>query len=564
MPSAFILIIAIGAFILGYVFYGKYLARKIGLDLKNKTPCHTMKDGVDYVPAKWPVLLGHHFASIAGAAPIIGPITAAVFGWIPVFLWIIFGNVFMGAVHDFTSLIASARHKGRSIGKVIEEHIGIHGKILFLIFAWFTLVLVVAAFVILVAKTFVSTPEVSTASFLFILLAVVFGFSIYRMKTGLLTATLVGVTLLIICIWIGNQFPIVFSPDKAQAQLVWTLIILGYIFIASVTPVWILLQPRDYLNSNLLYLVLIFSFFGILIANPSIKFPAFTGFSHPSLGLLFPILFVTVACGAISGFHSLVASGTTSKQLNCETDARPVGYGGMLIEGLLAVIALITAIILIPSEYQQFFPQGGNADPITLFANGVGGFISRLGIPVKIGIVFAAMAVAEFALTSLDTATRLGRFTFQEFFRSEKPSRIRALLTNRFVATFFTILPGGILALSGSYQAIWPIFGSANQLLAAIALLAVSVWLAKKRIKNHFVKYPMFIMFAITLSALVVLVYEKVNLVIRYFSGKAVPESFNLIGTFFLLLVALMLFGVAVSLVYQAAKSLKSKRQNLR
>ncbi|MFW6140883.1 MAG: carbon starvation protein A [Acidobacteriota bacterium] len=557
MPSALILIIAIAFFILGYVFYGRYVAGKLGLTMKNKTPCHTMGDGVDYVPAKWPVLLGHHFASIAGAAPIIGPITAAVFGWIPVFLWIIFGSVFMGAVHDFTSLVASVRHKGRSIGEVIEEHIGIHGKFLFLIFAWFTLVLVVAAFVILVAKTFVSAPEVSTASILFIMLAVVFGLSIYRMKTKLWISTVIGVTLLIFCIWIGNQFPIIFPVTEAHAQIIWTCIILGYIFIASVTPVWILLQPRDYLNSNLLYLILIFSFFGILIANPSIKFPAFSKFVQPGLGSLFPILFVTVACGAISGFHSLVASGTSSKQLNCELDARPVGYGGMLIEGLLAVIALITAIVILPSQYQVFFPEVGDANPITLFANGVGGFISKLGIPAKIGIIFAAMAVAEFALTSLDTATRLGRFTFQEFFRSEKPNPVRNFLTNRFAATFCTILPGGILALSGSYQAIWPIFGSANQLLAALALLTVSVWLAKKHVKNHFVRYPMFIMFTITLSALGVLVYNKSKLIIHFLSNQPVPASFNLVGTCFLLLVALMLFAVAVSLVYQAVKSLK-------
>ncbi len=557
MPSALILLIAVSCFILAYIFYGRYLAGKLGLTLKNKTPCHTMRDGIDYVPAKWPVLLGHHFASIAGAAPIIGPITAAVFGWIPVFLWIILGSVFMGAVHDFTSLVASARHKGRSIGEVIKEHIGLHGKFLFLIFAWFTLVLVVAAFVILVAKTFVTTPEVSTASILFIMLAVVFGFSIYRMKTKLWVSTLVGVTLLILCIWIGNQFPIVFPGTEANAQVIWTCIILGYIFIASVTPVWILLQPRDYLNSNLLYLVLIFSFFGILIANPPIKFPAFSKFVQPGLGSLFPILFVTVACGAISGFHSLVASGTTAKQLNCELDARPVGYGGMLIEGLLAVIALITAVVLLPSQYLEFFPKGGSANPITLFANGVGGFVSKLGIPVKIGIVFAAMAVAEFALTSLDTATRLGRFAFQELLRSENPTPARKFLTNRFLATFFTILPGGILALSGSYQAIWPIFGSANQLLAALALLAVSVWLAKKQVKNQFVRYPMFIMFAITLSALAVLVYSKTKLAIRFLSDQPVPAGFNLIGTCFLLLVALMLFVVAISLVYQAVKSLK-------
>ncbi|MCD4693710.1 MAG: hypothetical protein K8R79_12405, partial [Calditrichales bacterium] len=294
MSATILIVVAIICFVLGYIFYGKFVANKLGIDPNRETPAHTMRDNVDYVPAKAPVLLGHHFASIAGAAPIIGPIVAAVFGWVPVFLWIIFGNIFIGAVHDFTSLIASVRHKGQSIGKIIEEQIGQKGKQLFLIFAWATLVLIIAAFTILVAKTFVSTPAVATSSTLFIALAILFGLSIYRMKTSLAVATIVGVALLLTCVWLGVKYPLVLSADAAQSQQMWSWILLAYIFVASVTPVWILLQPRDYLNSFLLYLVLLGAFVGILLKNPTIEFPAFTHFIDPKLGAMFPILFVTV------------------------------------------------------------------------------------------------------------------------------------------------------------------------------------------------------------------------------------------------------------------------------
>jgi len=559
MSSSLLIIIALLLFTAGYLFYGRFVAKKLGLDRNAPTPAHTRKDGVDYVPAKWPILLGHHFASIAGAAPIIGPITAAVFGWIPVLLWIVFGSIFLGAVHDLTSLVASVRHKGQSLGEVIETYIGRKGKSLFLIFAWSTLVLVVAAFTILVVKTFTSSPSVSTSSSLFILLALIFGFSIYKLKFPLSISSFFGVALLLFCVWLGNEFPIQFSSDMAVNQEIWTWTVLGYIFIASVTPVWILLQPRDYLNSFLLYLVLIVAFFGILIQNPAVKLQPFTHFIDPKLGSMFPILFVTVACGAISGFHSLVASGTTSKQLNRETDARPIGYGGMLIEGLLAVIALVTAIILLPAEYKSI-----GSNPIALFSQGVGSFVTSLGIPQKTGMIFAAMAVSAFALTSLDTATRIGRFAFQEFFRSDKQSAVSNFLTNRFIATFLTLLPGAVLALTGTYQAIWPIFGSANQLLAALALLATSVWLQVKQKKNGFLRYPMYFMFAVTLTALLFLIYQKSSLIINFYSGQPVPEGFSPGGTIFLLLFALLLFSVAVVLVLEAYRSLRKKEEGKR
>ena len=553
MSATILLLFALICFIIAYIFYGRFVARRLGIDPTRKTPAHTMRDNVDYVPAKAPVLLGHHFASIAGAAPIIGPIAAAVFGWVPVFLWIIVGAIFMGAVHDFTSLVASVRHKGKSIGEVIETHIGHNGKQLFLIFAWSTLVLVISAFTILVVKTFVQTPAVGTSSSLFILLAIVFGFSIYRLNVPLSVATIVGVIILLLCAYLGVKFPLVFSADKACFSKIWTVIVLLYIFIASVTPVWILLQPRDYLNSFLLYLVLIGALIGIFIENPPVKIPQFIVFVDPKLGSLFPFLFVTVACGAISGFHSLVASGTTAKQLNNEKDARVVSYGAMLIEGLLAVIALITVATLFPEELKT------KANPIAIFAGGIGSFVEKIGIPIKIGVTFAALAVSAFALTSLDTATRLGRFAFQEFFKSSNNS----LLTNRFSATFFTIIPAAILAFSGSWQAIWPIFGSANQLLAALALLAGSVWLAKRQINNNFLKYPMFIMFAITFSALVILLYKKIDLIISYVSHSPEITDVNIVGTIILALIGILLFIVAVVLAVQAFRSLKATKVNM-
>ncbi|HEX9973047.1 MAG TPA: carbon starvation protein A [bacterium] len=543
MSSIILIVLAVVCFVAAYIFYGKFLSKRLGIDPSRQTPAHTMGDNVDYVPAKAPVLLGHHFASIAGAGPIVGPITAAVFGWVPVFLWIVLGSIFIGAVHDFTSIVASIRHKGQSIGVVIEQQIGRKGKQLFLIFAWSTLVLVVAAFTILVADTFIKNPPVGTASTLFIFLAILFGLSIYRMNAPLAVATIVGVALLLFCIWMGFQLPINLSSQ------IWTWLLLIYIFVASVLPVWLLLQPRDYLNSFLLYMVLIGAFIGILFKNPTITIPAFTTFVDPQLGSLFPILFVTVACGAVSGFHSLVASGTTAKQLNRESDAQPVGYGSMLIEGILAVIALITVATVIAS--------GAKTNPIDIFATGVGSFVAKLGIPASVGVTFAALALSAFALTSLDTATRLGRFAFQEFFRSEKASSLQSFLTNRYVATFFTVLPGGILAFSGSYKAIWPIFGSANQMLAALALLAGSVWLANRGQKNGFLRYPMYFMFAVTLSALVILVYQKIKLLLSYYSEKIVLDTFNLASTYILAGIGILLFVVAIILVIEAYRKLK-------
>lgn len=506
--SAIILItIAVVIFIAAYCTYGAYLAKKWGIDLKRKTPAHTLNDGVDYLPAKAPVLLGHHFSSIAGAGPIVGPIGAAMFGWLPVFLWIIVGSIFFGGVHDMGALFASVRHDGKSLGEVIGINIGDSGRKLFSLFSWLTLLLVVAAFTNIVAGTFVSVPEAATASLLFIVVAVGFGVMVYRKGVSLGVGSVIGVALLVICIWLGNVFPLALSKNA------WMVILLGYIFVASVTPVWILLQPRDYLNSFLLYAMLIGGLVGIFLSNPSIQLPAVTSFNVNGQ-MMFPMLFVIVACGAISGFHSLVGSGTTSKQLDSEKDIKLVGYGSMLIEGVLAVIALITISYIGVDKAKEL------ANPVTIFSSGLGNFMGSFGIPTSIGTSFTALAISAFALTSLDTATRLARFIFQEGLAKTSDSITEStnIFTNRYVSTGITVALSGALAFYGWAQ-IWPIFGSANQLLSAIALLAIGVWLKKSGKSYSMATIPMGFMFAVTLVALVQLIFANLtNYVLLFFS----------------------------------------------
>lgn len=535
MSSIYLIIVAIVVFIIAYAVYGKFIAKLLGIDPSKQTPAHTMYDGIDYVPAKAPVLLGHHFASIAGAAPIIGPIVAATFGWVPVMLWILIGGIFMGAVHDFTALIASVRHGGRSIGEVIEEQIGKRGKLFFLIFSWSTLVLVIAVFIIVVSKTFEEIPAAASASCLFILVAVLFGYLLYKLKLSLTVATIVGVALLTTSLLIGYIYPVQLTAMQ------WSFFLIVYIFIASVTPVWILLQPRDYLNSFILYALIILGLVSILIAKPDIALPAYTSFYSPQLGYLFPILFVTVACGAISGFHSLVASGTSAKQLNNEKDARIIGYGGMLIESTLAVVALITAAILVKENYAQM-----RTNPVAIFSYSLGNMMTSLAIPYDAGRTFASLAVSAFALTSLDTATRLARFAWQElFFDKDKPDYQQSLFyKNRYAATIVAVVVAGILVVSGQGLKMWPLFGSANQLLAALALLAVTVWLTKLKRSTWYVKIPMVFMFAITLSALAMMVYHNA-----------------ITAHYVLSVIAALLFILAVFLAFEAMQTLKESKR---
>lgn len=522
MSATIILVVAIVGLLIAYHTYGTFVSRRLVIEKDRPTPAHTQRDGVDYEPAPRAVVLGHHFASIAGAGPIVGPILAVSFGWLPAFLWIMLGSVFIGATHDFTSLVASLRHQGHTVGELIEEYVGIRGKRLFIVFAFSTLILVIAVFANVVQKAFIHSPEVASASTFFVLVAVIFGVALRALKLPLLLGTVLGLILLAGAIVLGYQLPIAFAGFSIAGLTVtpatiWIILILAYVFVASVSPVWILLQPRDYLNSFLLYGMMFGAIAGIFFAAPTIQAEAFTGWYVAGLGPIFPILFVTVACGAISGFHSLVASGTTSKQLNSESDAKFVGYGSMLIEAVLAVIALIAASQYASGTYSVTLAEAG---PIEIFASGVGSFMTAFGAPEQAAVTFVSLTISAFALTTLDTCARLARMLLQEFFQNHtkvseaEPQRATAGLasvfaTNRFAATFAVILLGGALTFSGQFAQVWPVFGAANQLLAALALLAVATWLARRGTQNYFVLIPMFVMYVVTVGALGLLIYQN-------------------------------------------------------
>jgi carbon starvation protein len=524
MNAAVLLIIGLAVLICGYLFYGRYLARTWGIDPTRKTPAYEYRDDIDYMPAKPAVLLGHHFSSIAGAGPITGPVQAAVFGWVPVVLWILVGGIFFGGVHDFGALFASLRHKGQSIGEIIADTMGTKMKKLFLIFAYLTLILVVAAFSSMVAGTFSATyteagvldkaasaSNASTAmiSLLFILLAVVFGFMLYRRNAPLLLSTIIGIIGIVVVILIGMNFHPLYLSNRT-----WMFIIGAYITVASVVPVWILLQPRDYLSSFLLYFMMIVAVIGILAAHPNIgSMPAFTGFYTDSQGYLFPALFVTIACGAISGFHSLVSSGTTSKQLDNEKHALPVAYGSMLIECVLG-ICTVCAVGFVWSA----FKSGDMTNPMQVFSVGIASMIAS--IPGLAGVqsflqTLLILAISVFCLTSLDTATRLARYTFQELWldKGETVADARGwkkIVTNPLFATVLTVVLGVGLGMTG-YLKIWPLFGASNQLLAAVGLLAVATWLGKVGRKNKMFYIPMVFMMVVTVTSLVQTIIRNVN-----------------------------------------------------
>ena len=524
MNAVLVLIIGRAILICGYIFYGKWLSEQWGVDDTKTTPAHELEDGMDYVPAKAPVLMGHHFSSIAGAGPINGPIQAAVFGWLPCMLWILIGGIFFGAVHDYGALFASIRHKGQTLGEVVAANIGERAKKLFIIFSYLTLVLVVAAFASIVAGTFkgfnddgtqnAANASVAMVSILFIVMAIIFGFCVYRRGAPLSVATIVGVIGIVLCLVIGLNFhPIYLSGD------VWMWIIGVYILIASVAPVWILLQPRDYLSSFLLYGMMIIAFVGVLGAgimgqNTALEIPMFTEWKDPmtGLGTMFPALFVTIACGAISGFHSLVGSGTTSKQLDHERDAKPIAYGGMLIECALALISLC-AVGYVWADY-----VAGTRTPTVVFASGLSGMVSTipgLGATKDVIYTLLVLTVSAFCLTSLDTATRLARYMFQEFWL--KPGEtykdvtgIKATLCNPIVATAITVVLGVGLGMTG-YSKIWPLFGAANQLLAGLALLTVCAWLGNIGRNNKMFYIPMVFMMIVTIWSLFQTVTNRIG-----------------------------------------------------
>lgn len=511
MNGLILIILAIVVLGGAYLIYGRYLAKTWGIDPKAKTPAYELEDGVDYVPADTNIVFGHQFASIAGAGPINGPIQAAIFGWVPVLLWVLLGGIFFGAVQDFASMYASVKNKGKTIGYIIEEYIGKSGKQLFLLFTWLFCILVVAAFADIVAGTFngfskaadgtVSTVaangSVAMTSMIFIGEAVALGFILRYGKLHKWINTAIAIVMLIAAITVGLMCPIFVE------QGTWHIIVFIYVIVASVTPIWALLQPRDYLNSYLLIAMIAAAVVGIIIAQPDINLPAYTSFVVDGQSL-FPILFVTIACGAVSGFHSLVASGTASKQIKNERNMLPVSFGTMLLESLLAVISLITVASF--SSVAQA-TELGYTTPTQIFAGGISNFLEVAGLPQNIVYTLINLAVSAFALTSLDSVARVGRLSFQELFQDSSISEedmgpVRKVLTNKYFATILTLFLSYLLAKAG-YSSIWPLFGSANQLLSALALVACAVFLKRTKRKNFMLWIPMFVMILVTFTALV-------------------------------------------------------------
>ena len=558
-----ILMMVIAIVVLGgaYLLYGRYLQNKWGIDPNAKTPAYELQDGVDYVPADTNVVFGHQFASIAGAGPINGPIQAAVFGWFPVLLWLLVGGVFFGAVQDFASMYASVKNKGRTIGYIIEEYIGKLGKKLFLLFCWLFCILVVAAFADVVAGTFngFTVPEVAgqavekisangavaMTSILFIFEAVALGMILKYAKLNKWVNTVIAIAMLVAAVVIGLNFPVYLTRET------WHLFIFAYIFIASVVPVWALLQPRDYLNSYLLIFMIVGAVVGIFVSNPSCNLQAFTSFNVDGQ-YMFPILFVTIACGAVSGFHSLVSSGTASKQIKNEKTMLPVSFGAMLMESMLGVIALIAVASFAKGEAAA---QGLTTQP-QIFAGAIANFLSAVGLPHNLVFTLINLAVSAFALTSLDSVARIGRLSFQEFFLDEgvtddNMTPFQKVVTNKYFATVITLVLAFLLAKVG-YAEIWPLFGSANQLLSVLALVACAVFLKKTKRQGWMLWVPMFFMMAVTFTALGMTIYKL--------SGAFATTGLSL-GNTLQLIFAVLLLILGVIVAVQGVKKLFEKNE---
>ena len=506
MNGLVIVLIGIVALSAGYLLYGRWLAKKWGIDPKAKTPAYTHEDGQDYVPSSKFTVFSHQFSSIAGAGPVTGPILASVFGWVPVLLWLIIGGLFFGAVQDFGALYASVKNEGKSMGMIIEKYIGKTGRKLFMLFCWLFTLLVIAAFTDMVAGTFngVGLDSAETAyansaaasiSMLFIVVAVIFG--VIQKHVGKMNEwvkAVVAIALLVAMFAVGMKLPIYTSKTA------WIYIIMAYLFLASVLPMWLLMQPRDYMTTFMLLGMIIGAVVGVVVAHPQMQLNAFNGFNVNGSGL-FPTLFVTIACGAVSGFHSLVSSGTSSKTVSNEKDMPMIGYGAMVVESLLGIVALVVVGAVAVGGTK---PEG---TPFAIFSSGVAGFLEKLGVPVQVATVFMTMCVSALALTSLDSVARIGRMSFQELFYGEStdPKQMtpaQRVLTNKYFATVITLFFGYLLTLGG-YSNVWPLFGSANQLLAAMVLIALAVFLKTTGRTGWTLYIPMFVMLAVTFTALV-------------------------------------------------------------
>ena len=562
MNTLVIVLIAAVCLIAAYALYGRWLAKKWGIDPKAKTPAVLHNDGQDYVPTDGWTVFAHQFSSIAGAGPVTGAIQAAAFGWLPVLLWIILGGIFFGAVTDFGALYASVKNDGKSMGLLIEKYIGKAGRKLFLGFCWLFCLIVIAAFADMVADTFnayVVTDGVQTLaenatvngaagsiSLFFILFAVVFGVVQHKVHFTGWKEVVFGLVCTVLAFVFGMNFPVILGKDM------WVYIAFIYIFLAAVLPMWFVMQPRDYMSTFMFVGMIAGAVLGLLFAHPSMNLPAFTGFQNESLGTLFPILFVTVACGAVSGFHSLVSSGTSSKTISNEKDMLKVGYGAMVLESLLAVIALCVAGAAAGAD-----GTAAVGTPFQIFSSGVAGFLEMFGIPVYVAQSFMTMCVSALAFTTLDSVARIGRMSFQELFSvddMEHAAGWRKVLCNKYFSTIITLVFGYILTQVG-YSNIWPLFGSANQLLSALVLITLCVFLKVTGRTLKTLVPPFVIMLIVTFTALV---QRFISLVKAFSAGTGV---FMVEGLQLIVAVLLMILGVTI-VVTSGKELIRKKAEN--
>lgn len=535
--------IAIVIFAFAYLFYGRWLVKTWGIEPDAKTPAYRFEDGRDFAPASRFTVFAHQFSSITGAGPVTGPIIAAMFGWVPAFLWIIVGGIFFGAVQDFTALYASVRNDGKSMGEIIEQYVGKTGCKMFLLFSWLFSLLVIAAFSDIMASTFngfsktgeLLGPNAAAGSIstLYVFVAMVFGWAVRRFHIGGVKEVILALICMVAMIAVGIANPFFASRTS------WLYATYAYCFIASVLPMWLLIQPRDYLSVFLLLGMILAGVVGILVGNPTINMPAFKGFTVANRPL-FPILFVTIACGAVSGFHSLVSSVTSSKTISNEKDMLPVGYGAMLIESVLGVVSLVIACSV---AVNGALPK---ATPFAIFGSAIGRYFSIFGIPPYVSNCIVTMCISALAMTTIDAVTRIGRMMLQELL-SEYDSNAAKFLSNTYVATIVTLIPSYLLCLGG-YLNIWPLFGAANQLLSALVLIALAVFLRTTGRKSWMLYIPMTFMFVVTMSALCLSLYG--------IYGKLMAGTFVLMVDGLQLVVALALMFLALMVVKHCGKEL--------
>ena len=573
MNTLVIVLIAAVCLLCGYTLYGRWLANKWGIDPTAKTPAYTHEDGKDYVPTNGWTVFSHQFSSIAGAGPVTGAIQAAAFGWLPVLLWVLLGGIFFGAVTDFGALYASVKNEGKSMGLLIEKYIGKLGRKLFLLFCWLFCGIVIAAFADMVAGTFNAyavkdgVTSLSAAaqtngaagmvSIMFMVFAVVFGLIQKKYSFSGWKEAALGIVFIVLSFAVGANFPLVLS------KAAWSYITFVYIFFAAVLPMWMMKQPRDYMTTFMFIGMIAGAAVGLLVAHPSMNLPVFTGFNNGKLGTMFPILFVTVACGAVSGFHSLVSSGTSSKTVENEKDMLKVGYGAMVLESLLAVLALCVAGAAAAADGT---PAAGT--PFQVFSTGVAGFFEMFGVPVYAATVFMTMCVSALALTSLDAVARIGRMSFQELFSVDDMAHAegwRRLLCNTYFSTFVTLAFGFLLTRIG-YANIWPLFGSANQLLSALVLVTLCVFLKVTGRSNKMLFPPLFIMLCVTFTALVQRLRAMVK-AIRTAAAVTIPAGETTWGAVFIanglqLIIAVLLIILGLTIVVNSLRALNKAEKN--